>query len=167
MIDLHCHILPNVDDGPGSLEEALTVARFCVRDGITHITATPHCHKYLRILRAEILPHVAWFNAQLERVGVPLTVLPGAEIQLANVLTYKQDFEAGLYCHLGDGPDFTLLEMPWDHRNYPEGAADLVGYLRGRGMTPIIAHPERQTCFRNVPARFARLSRRALDSTDG
>ena len=44
MLDLHCHILPGVDDGPTTLAEALALARFCVADGITHVTATPHCH---------------------------------------------------------------------------------------------------------------------------
>ena len=46
MLDLHCNILPGVDDGATSLEEALAMARFCVRDGITHIVATPHCHRH-------------------------------------------------------------------------------------------------------------------------
>src|SRR5437763_2362509 len=113
MLDLHCHILPGVDDGPATLEEALEVARFCVGDGITHVAATPHCHRYLRLLRADILPHVARFNEELRRAGIPLTVLPGAEIQLTDVAAYRRDYEAGLLCHLGDRPDFTLLEFPW------------------------------------------------------
>src|SRR4051794_17777884 len=75
MLDLHCHILPGVDDGAASLEEALAMARFCVRDGITHLVATPHCHRHLRLLRADILPHVARFNEELARAQVPLTVL--------------------------------------------------------------------------------------------
>src|SRR4051794_1353627 len=116
MIDLHCHILPGVDDGPTSLEEALGMARFCVEDGITHIAATPHCHRHIHLLRADILPHVARFNAELARAGIPLTVLPGSEIQVTNTADYRREFEAGLYCHLGDGRAFTLFELPWDAR---------------------------------------------------
>src|SRR5262249_52367522 len=142
MLDLHCHILPGVDDGPASLEEALTVARFCVRDGITHVAATPHCHRFTRLLRADILPHVARFNEALAQAGIPLTVLPGSEIQVTDTEAYRRDFEAGLYCHLGDGRAFTLLEVPWNERLYPPDAPGLVGWLRQHGMTPILAHPE-------------------------
>ena len=78
MLDLHCHILPGVDDGPRTLAEALAVARRCVADGITHITATPHCHRHLRLLRADILPHVARFNEDL--ATLPLVGILGTYI---------------------------------------------------------------------------------------
>ena len=103
MLDLHCHILPGVDDGAASLDEALAMSRFCVRDGITHVVATPHCHRLTRLLRSDILPHVARLNEELERAGVPLTILPGSEVQVTDTAAYRSDFEAGLYCHLGDG----------------------------------------------------------------
>jgi protein-tyrosine phosphatase len=157
MLDLHCHILPGIDDGAASLDEALAMARFCVRDGITHITATPHCHRHLRLLRDDILPHVARFNEELARARLPLTVLPGSEIQLTDTAAYRRDFEAGLYCHLGDGWAFTLLELPWNYELYPPDAPDLVAWLRERGMTPIVAHPERHGFFRDDPARLAAL----------
>jgi protein-tyrosine phosphatase len=157
MLDLHCHILPGVDDGPTTLDEALALARFCVADGITHVTATPHCHPHLRVLRPQVLADVKRFNIELQRAGVPLTVLPGSEIQLADSAVYYRDFEAGLYCHLGDGRDFTLLELPWDHRQYPADAPQVVAWLCGRDMTPIVAHPERQSYFRDVPGRLQAL----------
>jgi protein-tyrosine phosphatase len=157
MLDLHCHILPGVDDGPATLDEALAVARFCVRDGITHITATPHCNPTTRLLRADILPRVARFNEELKRANLPLTVLPGSEIQLIATAVYKREFEAGIYCHLGDGRNFTLLEMPWENRLYAEDAVQLVAWLRERQMTPIIAHPERTSALRDVPDRVRAL----------
>src|SRR6267378_2562594 len=67
MLDVHCHILPGVDDGPATVAESLAMARLCVADGITHITATPHCHRRLRLLRADILPEVAALNGELRR----------------------------------------------------------------------------------------------------
>src|SRR5450755_1055358 len=152
MLDLHCHILPGVDDGPSTLEEALAVARFCVRDGITHVAATPHCHRYTRLLRADILPHVAHFNEALTKAGLPLVVLPGSEIQVIDAAAYRDEFEAGLYCHLGDGRAFTLLEFNWHKELYPPDAPDLVAWIRGHGMTPILAHPERHGFFREEPA---------------
>jgi protein-tyrosine phosphatase len=147
MFDLHCHLLPGVDDGAASLDEALAMARFCVRDGITHVAATPHCHRHLRLLRADVLPHVARFNEDLARAEVPLTVLPGSEIQVTDTAAYRRDFEAGLYCHLGDSRAFTLLEFNWKAEFYPPDAPDLVRWLRERGTTPIVAHPERHDFF--------------------
>ncbi|HWG44939.1 MAG TPA: CpsB/CapC family capsule biosynthesis tyrosine phosphatase [Gemmataceae bacterium] len=158
MLDLHCHILPGIDDGTASLEEALAMARFCVQDGITHITATPHCHRHLRLLRADVLPHVARFNEALAQAELPLTILPGSEIQVTDTSAYRRDFEAGLYCHLGDGHDFTLLEFNWDGRQYPSDAVELVCWLRERGMRPIVAHPERHNFFRDDPARLRALT---------
>ncbi len=154
MLDLHCHILPGVDDGPATLEEALAVARFAVADGITHVVATPHCHRHIRMLRELVLPHVRHFNDLLADAGVRLSVLPGSEIQVFDSALYRREFEAGRYCHLGDSSSFTLLEFAWDVRRYPADAPELIGWIRERGMTPIIAHPERYKFFRDDPARL-------------
>jgi protein-tyrosine phosphatase len=158
MLDLHCHILPGVDDGAATLEEALAMGRFCVQDGITHITATPHCHRHTRLLRADILPHVAAMNEELARAGVALTILPGSEIQLRDIAQYKSEFEAGLYCHLGDSHAFTLLEFSWREEWYPKDAPALIHWLRNRGMTPIVAHPERHGYFGHDPSRLEQLA---------
>lgn len=152
MIDLHCHILPGVDDGPTTLSEALEMARFCVADGITHVFATPHCHRYIHWLRAQLLPQVARFNQDLADAEIPLQVLPGSEIQVIDPAEYRREFEAGLFCHLGDGATHTLLEFSWNRALYPDGAVELVRWIRGRGMIPIVAHPERYNYFWNDPA---------------
>jgi protein-tyrosine phosphatase len=154
MLDLHCHILPGVDDGPTTLEEALAVARLAAADGITHVVATPHCHRHIRMTRDLVLPHVRQFHRALAEADVRLTVLPGSEIQVFDSALYRREFEAGLYCHLGDGSSFTLLEFAWDARRYPADAPELVGWLRERRMTPIVAHPERYKFFRDDPARL-------------
>ena len=157
MLDLHCHILPGVDDGAASLDESLAMARFCVADGITHVVATPHCHRHCRLLRAGILPHVVRLNVELAGAGIPLAVLPGSEVQVTDSAAYRREFEAGLYCHLGDRPAFTLLEFNWKPEQYPADAAELVGWLRARGTTPIIAHPERHGFFADDPGRLRAL----------
>jgi protein-tyrosine phosphatase len=158
MLDLHCHILPGVDDGAASLDESLAMARFCVRDGITHIVATPHCHRHCRLLRADILPHVAQLNEAIVGAGIPLAILPGSEIQVTDSAAYRREFEAGLYCHLGDRAVFTLLEFDWKSENYTPDAAELVEWLRERGTTPIIAHPERHGFFTDDPGRLRALA---------
>jgi protein-tyrosine phosphatase len=157
MLDLHCHILPEVDDGAASLDEALAMAHFCVRDGITHVVATPHCHRHCRLFRNDIAPHVARLNAELAKTQIPLVVFPGSEIQATDSATYRREFEAGLYCHLGDGREFTLVEFPWKEKLYPSDAPDLVAWLRARGMTPILAHPERHRLFADDPGRLRAL----------
>ncbi len=157
MIDLHCHILPGLDDGPSALAEALAMARFCAADGITHVAATPHCNRSTHLLRDDIVPEVARFNEALAAEGIALTVLPGSEIQLTDAEDYRREFEAGVLCHLGDGGEFTLLEFNWHAEAYHADAPGLVRWLRDRGMTPIIAHPERHGFFRDDPPRLTAL----------
>jgi protein-tyrosine phosphatase len=151
MLDIHCHILPGVDDGPQTLDEALDVARFCVRDGITHVVATPHCHRHLQLFREAILPHVHEFNRALRAEGIALTVLPGSEIQLTDIAEYRQRYEAGQYCHLGDDATFSLLEFAWQVKRYPPDVPGHIRWLREHGTRPIIAHPERHGFFRENP----------------
>jgi protein-tyrosine phosphatase len=157
MLDLHCHILPGVDDGAASLDESLAMARFCVNDGITHVVATPHCYRHCRLLRHDILPHVMRLNEELNQAGVPLVILPGSEIQVTDTAAYRRDFEAGLFCHLGDGRTFTLLEFNWKPEMYPSDAPELIAWLRAQGMTPIVAHPERHRFFADDPAKLRAL----------
>ncbi|MEI8017918.1 MAG: CpsB/CapC family capsule biosynthesis tyrosine phosphatase [Schlesneria sp.] len=151
MIDLHCHILPGVDDGPTSLNESLKLARFFVADGITVVTATPHCHSSIHLLRTDILPHVAVYNRELQAAGIPLTVLPGSEIQVFDSTVYRREFEADVFCHLGDCRTYTLLEFSWSEELFPTDSVELIEWIRERHMRPIVAHPERHHFFRERP----------------
>src|SRR5262245_44897047 len=151
MIDLHCHILPQVDDGPQALEESLQMAKFYVADGIRFVVATPHCHRYIHMLRADVVPRVAELNREFEQAELSLTVLPGSEIQVTDSMEYRREFEAGLYCHLGDGHAFTLLEFNWAQEQFPPDAVELIAWIRDRKMTPILAHPERHDFFARSP----------------
>ena len=157
MLDLHCHILPEVDDGASSLEESLEMAWRYVKDGVSHLVATPHFHLGIRVERPAVLRHVARLNQDLAAAGVPLPILPGSEVQVVDVAAYRRDLEAGRFCHLGDGQDFTLLEFAWDAALYPPDAPDLMEWLRARGITPIVAHPERQPYLARDPAKLRSL----------
>jgi len=80
MIDVHCHILPGIDDdGPPRLEDVLAMARIAVADGIAKIVATPHVKETIHPPE-RILDLVNSFNAVLVQNGIPLEVLPGAEV---------------------------------------------------------------------------------------
>jgi protein-tyrosine phosphatase len=83
--------------------------------------------------------------------------LPGSEIQVTDTTAYRHDFDAGLFCHLGDRPAFTLLEFSWKPEQYPSDATELIGWLRERGTTPILAHPERYGFFSTHPRRLPAL----------
>ena len=157
MLDLHCHILPAVDDGPQTLAEALALARRLVSDGITHVVATPHHHRFTRMPRSVVLPHVTAFNEDLRKVEMPLTVFPGSEIQLTDVPSYQEEYIASELCHLGDDPAYSLLEFPWSEKRYPAGAPELIRWLRDHGTTPILAHPERHGFFRDDSERLREL----------
>lgn len=128
------------------------MARFCVADGITVIVATPHCHRSIHLLREQILPHVAALNEELQAADIPLTVLPGSEIQVFDSIIYRREFEEDVFCHLANRRAFTLLEFNWSAALFPPDSVQLIEWIRERGITPIIAHPERHDFFRQQPA---------------
>jgi protein-tyrosine phosphatase len=109
------------------------------------------------MLRHDVLPHVTRLKEELNKAGVPLVLLPGSEIQVTDSAAYRRDFQAGLYCHLGDSRTFTLLEFSWKVEMYPSDAPELIAWLRTQGMTPILAHPERYRFFAEDAGRLRAL----------
>ena len=93
MIDLHCHILPNLDDGPSSIDESLAMARRAVEDGIHTIVATPHTLNGMYLNSAEAVRNsVAVLQEALEKNDIALTLYPGADVHLyPNLLGQIQD----------------------------------------------------------------------------
>ncbi len=73
--------------------------------------------------------------------------MPGPEIQVVDTSEYLREFEQGEFCHLGEGREFTLLEFNWQRELFPADAEELIRWIRGQGMTPILAHPERHDFF--------------------
>lgn len=146
MIDLHCHILPGIDDGASSLEEALSLARIAVADGITHMVFTPHVHPGRYDNNAQtIQPVFEQFQQALVDNDIPLVVMPAGEVRLSvEVLAM---FASGQLPFLGewDEKKVMLLELP--HSHVPPGTDNLVKWLLDRGVLPMIAHPERNKGF--------------------
>lgn len=148
MIDLHCHILPGLDDGAQDLQEALDMARMAVQDGITEIVATPHTKNGLYSNDAEtILQSTALFQEALDEAQIPLRVHAGSEVHVhfemienvleRNVLT------------INDERAYVLVELPIV--NVPHGIESLLHELKVAGITPILAHPERNVVIRRKP----------------
>ncbi|PLT31774.1 tyrosine-protein phosphatase [Peribacillus deserti] len=139
MIDIHCHILPGVDDGPESNYKSIDLARLAVEQGIHTIVATPHhIPGSYSNTREEILRKVDNFNEQLKSEKVPLTVLPGQETRISGTLI--EELDQGDILTLNDKLSSMLIEFPKDH--VPKYTEKLFYDLQLKGISPIIVHPE-------------------------
>jgi protein-tyrosine phosphatase len=136
-IDLHCHLLPAVDDGPRSLDEAIELARLFVNDGIWSANTTPHSDA---VAIADIPGLVRELNEALVREHVPLEVRPGAELSWRD-LGRISDAELDLVADGPPGARWVLLESPL--RPAIEELHAAADELRARGYGVLLAHPER------------------------
>ncbi len=152
MIDLHCHVLPGVDDGPGTLEGSLELARAAAADGTTTLVATPHVSSAYPTTAHRMETGVESLNRELIRVGVPIEVLPGAEVAPALVAGLPDSELERL--RLGDGRHL-LLEAPLEAVGTE--LEETIRGLQGRGYGILLAHPERCPSFHRDPDRLARL----------
>ena len=110
MIDLHCHVLAGVDDGPATLAESVAMARAAAAQGTRTIVATPHVNARFPNRAAQIAAGVAQLNASLREAGVELEVLPGAEI----AMTVLDQLDGGELESLGlGGGRWLLIECPF------------------------------------------------------
>lgn len=154
MIDIHCHILPNVDDGPDHVELSLAMARQAADEGITHIIATPH-HRNGRFenAKADILREVEKFNERLEKENIPVTILPGQETRMNGDML--ADYESGNILTLNNTDRYVFVEFP--PNDVPAYAAHLLFDLKMKGLVPVIVHPERNRAIMEKPNRLYRL----------
>jgi protein-tyrosine phosphatase len=138
-VDLHCHLLPQLDDGPETWEESLALARRAVAEGIRTVVATPHQHEIFPDNDApRIRRQTERLQDVLEQHGVPLEVLPGAEVRItADVLARIRGGEA---LTLADRGRHVLLELP--HEVYLP-IERLLADLKAAGIAAVLAHPER------------------------
>ena len=130
MIDTHLHILPGVDDGPETLEEALALARALVQEGVSAAIATPHYNdEYRRRSADEIRGRVYDVQQALDRCGIPLRLFAGHEVLIKPGLV--EDIQAGRLATLNGGR-YLLLFHDTHHRMItdPEAIAafDLDGF---------------------------------------
>jgi protein-tyrosine phosphatase len=138
-IELHFHLLPDVDDGPRDLEVALALAREAVRDGTGLVTCTPHA-KHVDV--AEIPERVRELQAALVQARIDLEVHPGAELAWHDVHALT-GAELETVAQGPPGRRWLLLEAPLPGTGTPAGLANSARELRERGFGVLIAHPER------------------------
>jgi protein-tyrosine phosphatase len=152
MIDLHCHLLPGVDDGPESIEGTLALAQAAVAAGTRTIVATPHIDHRWDVSPSIVAPSAALVSSALRDAGIELEVLTGAEIALPRLIELRPDELDAI--RLGDGP-YLLIESPDS-----TAAGDFhtfVHTLLKRGHAIVLAHPERCPGFQRRPDRLAEL----------
>ena len=139
MIDLHCHMLPGIDDGAPDLATALEMARVAVADGITMVACTPHIHPGRYENTAESIAAACKdFREELAQAGVDLEITYGADTQIVPELL--EDLQSGRIPTL-HGSRYFLFEP--SHHIYQEGMLALLAQVLGAGYVPIITHPER------------------------
>lgn len=138
-IDLHCHILPGVDDGAADLSDAATMACQAAADGIAAVCATPHIRSDHDVRITELESRVAELAAHLRSTDCPTRILPGGEVA-AGAVARLTDWELSAVS-LGGGGRWILLEPSAGALDDRLGEA--VEALRRRGRGAVIAHPER------------------------
>ncbi|MEI6261141.1 MAG: CpsB/CapC family capsule biosynthesis tyrosine phosphatase [Deltaproteobacteria bacterium] len=148
MIDLHCHILPGIDDGPTDIGESLDMARQAVLDGIHTVVATPHSQNGVYVnSNDDICRQVREINRMLQDAGVPLVVLSGAEEHIRPDMGHAgKSYDISTINNIGR---YVLVEFPF--MTVPHGAREMLYRMKQRGLTPVLAHPERNAVIqRNI-----------------
>jgi len=141
LIDLHCHILPGIDDGAADIEMALAMARAAVDDGIVTVACTPHITAGVYNNTAPaIRVAIDTLQAALAQAGIVLNLTIGADVHLAPDL--GAGLRSGKIPTLG-GSRYFLFEPP--HHILPPRLHDFAFNLVAAGYIPILTHPERLT----------------------
>ncbi|HTR23356.1 MAG TPA: CpsB/CapC family capsule biosynthesis tyrosine phosphatase [Terriglobales bacterium] len=146
MIDIHCHILPEVDDGPKSWDVAVEMCRMAAADGITHTVATPHANSrylYERDFLQELLDELR------ERVGPVPEFSLGCDFHLSYE-NLERALEQPQTYTIGD-TNYLLIEL--SNYSIPNNLPECFSRLGDKGLTPILTHPERNPILQQSPQR--------------
>ncbi len=151
MIDIHHHILPGLDDGPATVDEAVDMGRRAVEAGIRTVVATPHMLDGVFGVRVEQVREA--FGRLVEALaarGVPLELLPGSDVHLHEDLVSK--IRRGEVITVNDTGRYLLLEVP------PTVLLSRLGgvltELQAAGICPILTHPERHPRISRIAAAW-------------
>lgn len=154
MVDLHCHLLPGIDDGSKSMEISLRMAREATENGVTHALLTPH-HMNGRYVnhKQDVIQQTKEFQKQINAHDIPLTVFPGQEVRINGQLLEALDKDDILFADTAG--KYMMLEFPDD--DVPYYTNQMIFNLQQRGVMPVIVHPERNTKIMAEPDIIYRL----------
>ena len=145
VVDIHCHILPGLDDGAPDMATSVAMARLAVAAGITTVIGTPHwIEDEHETDPARVRQTVRDLQAELNSRAIPLTVLPGNEALICPDLPDR--VKKGDVLTLADKGTHLLLELPYE--DLPTYVDDVVFRLQLQGITPVLAHVERYAYVR-------------------
>lgn len=153
MIDLHTHVLPGIDDGARSLADSRALALEAAKAGVSVLAATPHVRDDYPTTAEMMEEAVAEVRADFVEQGIPVEVLHGAEVDLG--LLWVIPPEELRRFTLAQTGRYLLLEFPY--RGWPFALDSAVTQLVERGVTPLLAHPERNPEVQDRPQRIAQL----------
>lgn len=154
MIDLHCHILHGIDDGAKTIDDSIDMARAAVKEGITHILATPHhMVRDWNNEKTKVIKLVNQFQNELDSREIPLTIFPGQEVRLNGKII--EDIKQNKLLFVDEQKNYLLIEFP--ATSIPHYTEQLFYELQSAGVTPIIVHPERNRAIQERPNRLKNL----------
>jgi protein-tyrosine phosphatase len=133
VIDIHCHILPEIDDGPSDIKESIEMAKIASLDGITKMVATPHIKDTLHPV-ATIKKSIEVLNNRLTEMGIPVEILQGADVSAMLDVSLLEGYTI-------NNTNYILIEFP--HSHLPRNAKEVLFRMIIKGYHPIITHPER------------------------
>ncbi|MFC4652855.1 tyrosine-protein phosphatase [Lactococcus nasutitermitis] len=139
MIDLHCHILPGIDDGPTNQENSLIMLNQAVKEGIDTIVVTPHHNSKYKATVEQIILNRDTLQSIIYDNKIPITLLLGQEIRIYGELL--EDFLSGELFSVNKSSRYILVEFPTS--DVPLYSENLFYEMRCEGLVPIIVHPER------------------------
>lgn len=155
MIDLHCHLLPGIDDGAASIEESVRMARTAVEDGVETVAATPHFRADHPLSRpGELAGRVAALGDRLAAESVPIQLVAGGEVDI--FWARRATDEELRLVSFGQGGRDLLLETPYGF--LPEVFEELVEEVIERGFRVMLGHPERNEYLQRSPRRLEALA---------
>ena len=148
MIDLHCHIVPGVDDGAKTLEDSVAMAAMAARAGTKVIVATPHMlHPMFHVPGDVARAKVEEVRATVKAAGIDITILLAGEIHWSTEIPEK--LASGELIPLCEGRKYVLFELPMTH--VPDATREVFWQLQLAGIFPVLAHPERNLEFAESP----------------
>ncbi len=158
MYDLHAHILPGVDDGARSPLETLEMSRAAAASGTKVALATPHRKDVIEDWSIEhVVRLTSDMNAQNAELGVDVSLALGMENHLDAGLPAEIDAGRALPMN---GSRYILIEMPFFGR--PDYIERALSEVQERGLTPVLAHPERIEAFQREPEMLKKFIERGM-----
>lgn len=140
IIDIHSHLIPGVDDGAQTLAESIKLAKLGYQEGVRHIVLTPH-HRNGQFVnrKKDVLKYAEDLNLAYQKARIPIQVYPSQEIRLTE--DFLEDYFSDQLLSLDAAGRYYLIEFPT--LKLPTFTDQLIDQLVSMGLTPVIAHPER------------------------